>query len=201
MPRPSAAAAATTASIDDAFASVGLRAPQGFGGLLRDALRLVVTQPPVADPTSELTEADVVELRAAGLRTVVPADAYTQAISRTAARMAAILADAGTVEETARATGVSAARVRQLLGGRALFGVRTADGWLVPRFQLQGSAPLPGLRTVIMALPAGIHPVAFHTWFTTPTGALRLGDVPLSPRDWLASGGPADPVAEQAAAL
>ena len=35
----------------------------------------------------------------------------------------------------------------------------------------------------------------------TPNGALRLDDAPVSPRDWLASGGPADPVAAQAAAL
>ena len=173
MPRPSAAStAAATASIDDAFAAVGLRAPQGFGGLLRDALRLVVTEPPVADPTSELTDTELTELRAAGLRTVVPADAYTQAVSRTAARMAAILADAGTVEETAKTLGVSAARIRQLLGERALFGVRTADGWLVPRFQLLGDALLPGLRSVIPALPPALHPVAFHPWFTTPPGAL-----------------------------
>jgi hypothetical protein len=198
MPRTSAA---TTTAIDDAFAAVGLRAPLGFGGMLRDALRLVVTEPPIADPTSELTETELSELRAAGLRTVVPADAYVQAVSRTAARMSAILADAGTVEETAKAMGVSTARVRQLLGERALFGVRTVDGWLVPRFQLQGDTPLPGLRAVVAALPAGIHPVAFHTWFTTPTGALRLEDAPVSPRDWLASGGPADPVVEQAAAL
>ena len=152
------ATAAATSSIDDAFAAVGLRAPQGFGGLLRDALRLVVTEPPVADPTSELTETELTELRAAGLRTVVPADAYAQAVSRTAARMAAILADAGTVEETAKTLGVSATRVRQLLGERALFGVRTADGWLVPRFQLHGEAPLPGLRAVVGAAPAGPPP-------------------------------------------
>ena len=201
MPRPTTAATAANATIDDAFAAVGLRAPVGFGGLLRDALRLVVVEPPVADPTSELTETELTELRAAGLRTVVPADAYTKAVARTAARMAAILADAGTVEETAKAMGVSTARVRQLLGERALFGVRTADGWLVPRFQLLGDAPLPGLRAVVGALPPGIHPVAFHTWFTSPTGALRLDDAPVSPRDWLASGGPTDMVAAQAAAL
>jgi len=201
MPRTSAAAAAAAAAIDDAFASVGLRAPRGFGSLLRDALRLVVAEPPVGDPTSELTETELVELRAAGLRTVVPADAYTRAVSRTTARMAAILADAGTVEETAKAMGVSGARVRQLLADRALFGVRTADGWLVPRFQLQSGSSLPGLRSVVAALPVGLHPVAFHTWFTTPTGALRLDDAPVSPRDWLASGGPSDPVVAQAAAL
>ena len=199
MPRTRTNAA--TAEIDDAFAAVGLLAPQGFGGLLRDALRLVVADAPTADPTSELTETELTELRAAGLRTVVPADAYAKAVSRTTARMAAILADAGTVEETAKAMGVSGARVRQLLGDRALFGVRTADGWLVPRFQLHDGAPLPGLRSVVAALPTGLHPVAFHTWFTTPSGGLRLDDAPVSPRDWLASGGPADPVAAQAAAL
>jgi hypothetical protein len=200
MPRRHTAAA-TTVEIDDAFASVGLTAPDGFGGLLRDALRLVVSDAPIADPTSELTETELTELRAAGLRTVVPADAYTRAVSRTTARMAAILADAASVEETATAMGVSGARVRQLLGDRALFGIRAADGWLVPRFQLQGGAPLPGLRLVVAALPTGLHPVAFHTWFMTPTGALRLDDAPVSPRDWLASGGPADVVAAQAAAL
>src|SRR5215207_3990862 len=121
MPRASAATAA--AEIDDAFAAVGLRAPRGFGGMLRDALRLVVTEPPVADPTSELTESEVAELRAAGMHADARDDAYTRAVARTAARMAAILADSAPVEETARTLGVTPARVRQQLGERALFGV------------------------------------------------------------------------------
>ncbi|MFN8621041.1 MAG: hypothetical protein U0869_09890 [Chloroflexota bacterium] len=201
MARAAAVAATTAAEIDDAFASVGLRAPRGFGGMLRDALRLVVTEPPVADPISELTDAELTELRAAGLRTDAPTRTYADAVARTAARTAAIMAGSGTVEETAKTLGVTPARVRQLLGERALFGIRTADGWLVPRFQLADGAPLPGLRAVVSALPAGIHPVAFHTWFTTPAGPLRLDDQPVSPRDWLASGGPVEPVAQQAAAL
>ena len=151
-------APAAAAEIDDAFASVGLVPPQGFGGLLRDALRLVVSDAPIADPTSELTETELTELRAAGLRTVVPADAYVQAVSRTTARMAAILADAGTVDETAKALGVSGARVRQLLGDRALFGVRTADGWLVPRFQLHDGAPVPGCASSSPRCPRASTP-------------------------------------------
>jgi len=192
---------AAAVEIADAFAAVGLPAPHGFGTLLRDALRLVVVDPPVRDPASELTDQELAELRASGLATQVPADAYGRAVTRTAARMTAILADSASAEEVATILGVTPARIRQLLGERALFGIRTGDGWLIPRFQLSGDRPLPDLRAVIAALPTGIHPVAFHAWFTMPTGTLQLDGGAVSPRDWLASGGPADQVAQQASAL
>ena len=47
--------------------------------------------------------------------------------------------------------------------------VRTADGWLVPRFQLHGDALLPGLRTVLPALPPAL--------FTLGTSFLTVAEL------------------------
>ena len=182
MPRHAAATPPPPPTIDDAFASVGLLAPQGFGGLLRDALRLVVAEPPIADPTSELTETELTELRAAGLRTVVPADAYTQAVSRTDGadgRDPRGRGHRGGDREDAWASAARACGSCSASGRCSACGPRTA-GWCRGSSST-GTRRCRGCGRSWRHCPPGLHPVAFHTWFTTPTGALRLDDAAGQP--------------------
>ena len=51
------------------------------------------------------------------------------------------------------------------------------------------------------ALPADLHPVAVYNWFTLPDPDLTWQGEPLSPLDWLRSGGDPAPAAAIAADL
>lgn len=59
---------------------------------------------------------------------------------------------------------------------------------MVPRWQLEGARPLPHLRKVIAAIPAGASAVTVERVMTQPTDELYLDGQPVSPRDWLLAG-------------
>jgi hypothetical protein len=190
--------------IQEALAEYGLPAESGrFLGMVREALRSVVTQPPITHAASQLTAAEARELSGIGLDADASREAYASVAEGTAARMTAILADARSVAATADLLGVTPARVRQLLNEPqpALFGIKAGGAWLVPNFQFVDGRAVPNMRTVLAALPPGLHAVEFFNWFTRPDPALRLHDEPVSPRSWLSSGGDADRVAAEAAQL
>lgn len=190
--------------IHEALIEYGLPAePRRFLGMVREALRSVVTQPPVDHAASQLTAAEMRELSGIGLDTGASTDAYAGVAERTTAKMTAILADARTVAATAELLGVTPARVRQMLNEPqpALFGLKAGGAWLVPGFQFVDGRPVPNLRPVLAALPAGTHAVEFFNWFTRPDPVLRLQDEPVSPRTWLSSGGDPNLVAAEAAQL
>lgn len=73
-------------------------------------------------------------------------------------------------------------------------GVRGTSLWF-PTWQFPGDARVvPGLRTVLPALPDHLPPRVIETFMTTPTEALGGA----SPVDWLCAGGSATLVAELA---
>ena len=95
------------------------------------------------------------------------------------------------------------AGIRQRLGARSLYGIRTGQGWVLPLFQLDDGQALPGLAEVLQVLDPELHPLEVEAFFTTPDAMLapaRVGFA-LSPRDWLRAGFPADAVMELAAEL
>jgi len=57
--------------------------------------------------------------------------------------------------------------------------------------------PLPGLETVLAALPADLHPTAVEGFFTSPDADLDGA----SPAQWLASGGDPQRVADEVEGL
>lgn len=109
-----------------------------------------------------------------------------------AAKNAALLASALSVQEAARRLGVDASRVRQRLAQRTLYGMRVDGAWRLPLFQFTDdlSAVVAGFGVIAPAL-ADLHPVGVANWFTLPHIDLVVGqdETRVSPRDWLLSGG------------
>lgn len=101
--------------------------------------------------------------------------------------------------------GVDRSRISQRIGERTLYafttGRRGGSGPLFfPAWQFVGNGTLPGLGKVLDVLPSHLHPLVVHHWFTTSNAELRLrGSDPLSPRDWLVTGGPVATVVALAA--
>ncbi len=106
--------------------------------------------------------------------------------------------------EVARLLGVDDSRVRQRLTKRSLYGIKLPDGWRLPAFQFDPARPgrlVPGIGRVLPRLDPALHPVAVYRWFTLPNVDLVLDDTPVSPLDWLRSGGDPTEVAALAADL
>ena len=150
--------------------------------------------PAVDQPAGQFSEAERWALDAGGLdltpRRVRDPDPRLE----TAARFAALLADLEDVGQVAQKLGVTRARIRQRALERSLLAIREADEWRFPRAQFGDGAPIRGLPAVSLALPLDLHPVAAWRFLTEPNGDLELDDHPVSPIDWLRSGGSPDPI-------
>lgn len=141
-------------------------------------------------PESGFTEGEVAVLREGGM--AFDASEYGGQVSRTASKHAAILASALTVREAAALLGVSEGRVRQKVSAGRLYSVRVRGGRRLPRFQFSEGGGVPGMEEAARSVPGGVHPVAVHNFFMSSNPDLYLDaeeEVPVSPRDWLLSGG------------
>jgi hypothetical protein len=150
--------------------------------------------PPVDDPATEFSEAERWTLDAAGLDLAPRRARDPDPRSETAARFAALLADSEDVGAVAQRLGVTRARIRQRALERSLLAIREGDEWRFPRAQFSDGAPIRGLPAVSLALPLDLHPVAAWRFLAEPNGDLELDDRPVSPIEWLRSGGSPDPV-------
>ena len=150
----------------------------------------------------QLTPAEVDELEEAGAR---PATAATSTAARadTLAWHLSVSATAYDVAGVADRLGVDPTRVRQRLRERTLYGLR-GEGrtWRLPRFQFDDAGgEVPHLGQVLRVLPPDLHPRAVEGFLTSPKPELIADGEPRAPRDWLLSGGSADPVVALAASL
>jgi hypothetical protein len=111
----------------------------------------------------------------------------------TRALFVAILADSDTPEVVAARLARDISRVRQRVRDRTLWALAADPGVRLPRVQFDDDgSEIAGMGSVLRALPDDLHPVSVFRWLTTPVAELTApgeGDVPLSPRDWLRSGG------------
>ena len=152
------------------------------------------------DPSRELSEAEREVLAEEGLGQEPTDDAPV------AASMSAYLnlvEEALPAARAAERMGVSASRVRQLLGARRLYGVKLGRDWRLPRWQFRtrGQGLVPGIEAVNAAFPTDFHPLSVEGILATPNPELELGGEPVSPLDWLRSGGAAETAARLAADL
>jgi hypothetical protein len=179
----------------EAFARRGVHVdPEALDRLLAASIAAVLPDAPIGSP-AELTAAEVAALERGGLRPSPPREEVDRVLAGSAAELAALLGTAYSVAEAARLLGVHSSRVRHRLAARTLYGVRHAGGWRLPRFQFDGSRPVPGIERVFPQLEPGLHPLAVARWFTGSDPDLELDGVALSPRDWLLAGGAPDAVA------
>lgn len=107
-----------------------------------------------------------------------------------------------TAHDVASKWAVDDSRVRHRVRNHALYGVRVGRTLRLPNWQFDDDLrPLPGLAAVLAALPEGMHPREVEGFMTTPQDELRLRGRPVSPRDWLLTGGDAALVAAHATDL
>jgi excisionase family DNA binding protein len=122
------------------------------------------------------------------------------AMAATTAELVALVETSLSAREVAEATGRDASTVRHWIRDGALHTLQIGGRRRLPRWQFTDDGqPLPGLGQVLAALPDGLHPLSVLGFFTSPKPELEIADVAASPRDWLAGGGDARPVAALAA--
>ena len=105
------------------------------------------------------------------------------------------------VEQAAKLLLVDGSRVRHRVRDRALYAFKIGTSLRLPTWQFDGHDVIPGLRAVLAALPADLHPLEVAGFMTTPDPDLAIADEARSPRDWLAGGGEVGPVVELATQL
>jgi excisionase family DNA binding protein len=103
-----------------------------------------------------------------------------------------------TIEQAADRLGLHRSRVSHRLRDHQLYSFRIGSQRRLPRWQFTAEGgPLPGLDTVLAALPADLHPTAVEGFFTSPDADLDGA----SPAQWLSSGGDPQRVVDEAEGL
>lgn len=92
-------------------------------------------------------------------------------------------------EQAAKLLMVDGSRVRHRVRDQALYAFKIGGGLRLPTWQFHRHDALPGLRTLLAALPADLHPLEVAGFMTSPDADLTVEDEPTSPRDWLLGGG------------
>ena len=120
-----------------------------------------------------------------------------------AGEFAQMVATALSQKAVAALLGVSTSRIRQKLESGMLYAVQGPGGRVCPRFQFGQSGTLPGLEGVLRAISPQAHPVAIQRFFLSEHPDLESEELgrALSPRDWLLSGHPNEPVIELASEI
>lgn len=189
-----------TLALEAVLAKAGLRVdPDQFLSLVEDAARRFT--PPHPDPGGYFTADQREALRDVGLDLSPLRDDEPDARARAVAEQAVLHESALTVSEAAKTIGVDTSRVRhRLLSGR-LMGWKDKGGWRLPAWQFTEHGVLPGLEQVLAALPADQPALVVAAFMTTPQDDLLARSRPISPSEWLSSGGDPQRVARLAAML
>lgn len=173
------------------------RAPADLNESLRSAVAKM-HRTLYAPSSRELTNAEIAVLRAAGADLDDHPDRPDPMLEY-AVEFGAILATGLTVTGVSRRLAVTTARVRQLIGDRALFAFRNGSRWVVPAYQLLEERGLvPNVAKVNRAIPEAVDPVSVNRWFVTPDAELAVEDKAISPLAWLKAGMDPDVVARLA---
>lgn len=189
-----------TVALETVLARAGLRVTAGeFLALVEDAARKLTA--PQTEPAAHFTEQERSALTEAGLDLSPLDEQDSDPRARAVAEQAVLRDTALTVPRAAALLGVDASRVRHRIGDRRLIGWKDRGGWRLPAWQFTDDDVLPGLETVLAAMPADQPDLVLANFMTTPQLDLDLDERPVSPREWLLAGGSAQRVAELAAAL
>jgi len=195
-PKANAVAAPSAARLRSMFKS-------SADALLRNRPLRAVSSAPV-QPSAALSKGELAALASVGLSIQPwPPGHPDDPLSQTIVDYMALIETSLTAADAARLLGVDVSRVRQRLRERSILGVEYEGEWRVPRFQFERRHLLPGLAEVVASLPADANALEIAEWFLSPNPDLEIEDreAPLSPREWLLRGMPAERVAELARQL
>ena len=189
-----------TIALEQVLAKAGLRVdPDQFLSLVEDAARRFMTPHP--DPAGYFNPEQRDALRDVGLDLSPQRAEETDGRARAVAAQAVLHDSALTVSEAARTIGVDNSRVRHRLAAGRLMGWKDRGGWRLPRWQFTDHGVLPGLEQVIAALPEDQPALVIAAFMTTPQEDLMARSQPITPVDWLASGGDPQRVARLASMI
>lgn len=90
--------------------------------------------------------------------------------------------------------GVDRSRISQRLSEGSLYAFTLGSERWFPEWQLVDGSSVPGLKAVLAAVPAALHPLTVDHWFTTASVDLEIDTEAVSPVEWLATGGDPGPV-------
>jgi hypothetical protein len=163
--------------------------------LYAQARRRLLENEPLRDQASaqsvasSLSAGEVAALESVGLSTATWVDeAVNDPLMYSVIDYMALLETSLSTSAAAELLQVDVSRIRQRLRERSLYGIEYDGERRLPRFQFERQLVLPGLREVLAALPEALNPLDVAQWFLASNPDLELGDVALSPRDWLMRG-------------
>jgi hypothetical protein len=187
-------------SLRSALARAGLRVDSGeFLSLVEDAARRLSPVDP--EPAQYFTESQAAALTDVGLDLAPRRESERDPRARTVALQAVLRDTALTVAGAAERIAVDSSRIRHRLADGRLTGWKDRGGWRLPVWQFTNDGVLPGLETVLAAVPDDQPPLVVAGFMTTPQEDLRTADEPTTPRDWLLAGGDPSAVARFVAML
>lgn len=125
----------------------------------------------------------------------------TRSLVRTAGVRQGILDTSLTGAEAGKRLGVGPSRIRQRIGDRTLYAVKSGRAWRLPAWQFTRRGEIPGIAAVIRALPDEAGLVEVDGFVNSPNVDLVVDDVPATPLEWLAAGHDPQPVMQIAADL
>jgi excisionase family DNA binding protein len=183
-------------ALESALAKAGIHSsPTEFLSFVQDAARKLVPQHPEPAAYFSPEVQDALTDVGLDLAPVRPEDASSRA--RSVAVHTVLRDSALTVAEAARQLGVDTSRIRHRIAAGRLVGWKDRGGWRLPAWQFAETGVLPGLETVLAAVPPDQPALVVAAFMTTPQQDLLTGDRPCTPRDWLLAGGDPRRVAEQ----
>lgn len=187
-------------ALETVLAEAGLQvSPDEFLDLVTDAARRLA--PPHPEPATYFTPDQQAALADVGLdlSPAGPGDARPR--TRTVVAHVVLRDSALTVAEAARQLQVDTSRIRHRLGVGRLVGWKDRGSWRLPAWQFAGTGVLPGLETVLAAIPSDQPALVVAAFMTTLQEDLLVEGKPATPRDWLLAGGDPRRVADLASVL
>jgi excisionase family DNA binding protein len=177
--------------------------PKGLAAALRAAVVSIQSLYHPKAGQEGLTAEELKVARAGGLDSRPAPDDRPDPLLSGVLDYAALVSTGFTTLQAAKRLRVSDARIRQRLHERTLLAVRSGRAWRLPIFQFADRGELPVWTEVCPALPEAVSPVAVERWLSFPHPDLVTGEeeIPLSPRQWLLEGRPAQDVARLAREL
>lgn len=189
-----------TAALKSVLAKAGLRVdPDEFLTLVEDAARKLSPADP--DPADYFSAEQREALTDVGLDLAPRRRKEVDHRARAVAAQAVLRDSALPAAEAARTIGVDPSRIRHRLAAGRLAGWKDRGGWRLPAWQFTHSGVLPGLETVLAAVPDDQPPLVVAAFMATPQADLLLDGEPATPRGWLLATGDPEPVAKLASML
>ena len=186
-----------TMALETVLAKAGLRVTADeFLTLVEDVARRLA--PPHPEPAAYFTPDQREALTEVGLDLGGLREDDFEPRARELAARTVLFDTALTVGEAAAVLDVDTSRIRHRLAAGRLAGWKDRGSWRLPAWQFTDTGVLPGLETVLAAMPEDQPPLVLAGFMTTPQEDLLAGDAPGTPRAWLLAGGDPRRVAAQA---